>query len=555
MSEQSAPSQSRRTAYRALIIVGAALLLRLVYIVSIRGTGCLAINLDPISDMETFHRWALSIVSGDWLGTGDFHPFHPWQAAIAAREQWNHWYGHVFHQEPFYPYLIAAVYLVAPRDPFSMIVVQLALGSAGCGFVYLAARRIAPEGAAIIAGALAALYGPFMYYESLLLRDSFLIPLDAAILWAVVEARASQATRARVWWAVSGLLIGIACVTKSSILPFLLLLCLMILLGRGRECGWRALLLCAGFAAAVAPVMVRNVVVGAPIAQLTTRGPIEFINGNNPWHPGIGWFDGDDRRVSDYAQRIMMNADGRLLPTIVAVLSSWSNDPAGFLDLQAKKAGYFLAPYEMPNNASYAYFREHSAQLRYGALSFFWISPLALAGLIASWKRRGLFMPVYLLLGSGAAVTIAFYVIARFRAPLMPPVLILAGFGVWSIAAAARSGHRAGALGLGLLVLGGLAVNRAADYPDRALVRPQDYLIAIQSLRSHQAPGAALSEAERARTLFPRIALFDRLAGLLQLQAGDLPEARKALEEALRKDPGDGEARRALESLPGRRVP
>ncbi len=99
------------------------------------------------------------------------------------------------------------------------------------------------------------------------------------------------------------------------------------------------------------------------------------------------------------------------------------------------------------------------------------------------------------------------------------------------------------------MVLGGLAINHATDYPDRALVRPEDYLIAIQACRSRGDTGRAIAEAERAREIFPGIGLFHRLAGLLQLEAGNLTQARSALEEALARDPGDDEARRALERI------
>src|SRR5262245_48647957 len=127
MRERPAPPSSpwSSPAARALAIFGAALLVRLIHVLVIRRTACLEINLDPISDMESFHRWALTIVNGDWLGRSDFHPFHPWQIAVAAKEQWARWYGHVYHQEPLYPYLVALIYRIAPREPISVILFQM----------------------------------------------------------------------------------------------------------------------------------------------------------------------------------------------------------------------------------------------------------------------------------------------------------------------------------------------------------------------------------------------------------------------------------------------
>jgi 4-amino-4-deoxy-L-arabinose transferase-like glycosyltransferase len=538
---------------RALILFGAALVFRAVYYAAISRTACLDINLDPISDMETFHRWALSIVNGDWLGTGNFHPFHPWQAAIAPVEEWDRWYGHVFHQEPLYPYLVALIYLVAPRLPASVIVAQLLMGAAGCAFVYLAARRIAPEGAAVGAGVLSVVYGPYLYYESLVLRDSFLIPLDALLLWVLLEARARAGSRrAWIWWCSGGLLGGAAFITKANILAFFILFLLWSVWearARGGVNRAHVLALVAGFLVAPAPLVTRNLVVGAPALKITTRGPIEFINGNNPWHMGIGWFDGDDERVSSYARDILSRSSGELLPTAAAVLRGWSADPAGLVKLQLLKAAYFLAPFEMPNNASYSYFRINSSLLRHAALSFFWISPLALLGLWESRRRGRRFVPVYLFLGAGAASTIAFYVIARFRAPLMPAVMVLAGTGIWSLIEDWNS-RRWGRLAAGgLMIAAVLTINTSADYTDRDLIRPQDYRIAIQGYRARGETALALREAEIARAHFAAFAWFHREAGALYLEAGRPREALAAFQDALARDPRDDELKRQVGRL------
>jgi len=558
MKPQAAPAPrlDARCLRRALGILAAALVLRVVYYLLIRRTACLDINMDPISDMETFHRWALTIVNGDWLGRGDFHPFHPWQAAVAAKEQWARWYGHVYHQEPLYPYLVALVYLVAPRVPSSMILFQLAAGAAGCAFTYLAARRLAPEGAALAAGVMSALYGPYIYYESLLLRDSWLIPLQAAMLWVVLEARARGGADGGRWWLAGGLLMGLSFITKASVLPFALLLILGTLweerrgaAAAGGVSGRGSLAMTIGFLAVFFPVAARNLAVGAPVTKITTRGPIEFINGNNPWHIGIGWFDGDDQRVSRYAHDVLARSDGRLAPTVTAVVRNWSGRYTGLIGLQLTKLGYFFAPFEMPNNASYSYFRLNSALLRRATLSFFWISPLALLGLIESFRRPEPFAPVYLFIVCGVATTIAFYVIARFRAPFMPAILIFAGLGLWSLATSARRGAWGRIAASGALAVALFAVNTAKTFPDEDLVRPQDFLISIQGYLTRGMTPEALREAERGRDLFPALADFPRAAARIHLAQGRRAEALAAYRETLARDPSDEEARRQVQWL------
>ncbi|HET6373060.1 MAG TPA: glycosyltransferase family 39 protein [Candidatus Polarisedimenticolia bacterium] len=538
---------------RAALIVLIALALRAIYLSLITRTACLDINMDPISDMEAFHRWAMTIVDGDWLGRSDFHPYHPWQIAIAPPEQWAAWYGHVFHQEPVYPYLIALLYLFAPRSPLSVIVAQMVLGSLGCAFVYLAARRLMREGAALWAGILSAIYGPTLYYESLMLRDTFMMPMSALLIWLIVEARRSGGRAARAWWFSAGLVGGLLYATKASVLPFLLLCMLWVLwCGRSGEiAGARkaAALMLAGCVLALTPVVARNIIVGAPPLLTTTRGPVEFINGNNPWHVGVGWFEGDAQSVTTYARGILTRSGGRLLPTMAAVLSDWSSRPGAFLWLQVRKMGYLLAPFEMPNNASYSYFRENSALLRRGLPWFHWISPLALLGLIVSWRRRRLFMPIYLFLAAGGAVTVAFYVIARFRAPFMPAVMMLAGLGLWSILRSARR-RRWGRLARSvLLVVAGLSLNTAFGLTDDQLVRPQDYAIAIEGYKARGMMEQALEEADRGRRRFPAFAHFHKAAGFLALELGKRTEALEALEAALARDPSDDETRRAVSRL------
>lgn len=568
---------------RAFLVLAIALVVRIVYQIQVAGTACLAINLDPISDMETFHRWALTIAGGDWLGIGDFHPFHPWQEAIASEKTWLAWYGpHVFHQDPLYPYSMALIYLLAPRVPMSVILVQHLLGVLTAVGVYLLGRRLVSELAGLAAGLTAAVYGPFLFYESLLLRDAALVPLTTAFLLCLEEARERQLPR---WWLLTGCIAGAIYLTKPNILIFLPLLVAWILLAgndrkarrsngaaapeiasgsgeprcRGRLGSVGAL--AAGFVIALAPAVARNVIVGAPPLKTTTRGAIEFINGNSPYHPGVGWFDGEDERVTAYAREILTATRLRLLPTIAAVAGTWRENMTGFVSLQLKKLAFLLAPYEMPNNESYAYFRMNVPILRWGAPTFYAISPLAALGLIVTFDRRRRLLPHYLFLIAGGAATVAFYVIGRFRIPYMPLILVFAGAGMaWLIecagpgdgerrsskdlpAAGRRFGKPIAALGLvGAL----LALNSAASYPDEDQVRPVDFIVAAEAYLSRGETARAVEEIDRGRGIFPEFAPIHADGGRVHERAGDAPGALAAYRQALAIDPSSVEAREGL---------
>jgi len=536
---------------RLLLILGLALAVRLLYGWMIADTGCLAINADPISDMETFHRWALRIVEGDWLGRVDFHPYHPWQQGIAPESTWTGWYGpRVFHQDPLYPYFVALIYRVAPRAPISVVFVQFLLGAVTAACVYLLGRRLASERAALVAGVLAALYGPFLYYESLLLRDTLLVTLSALFLLSIESARRAERFGR---WLAPGVLAGAIYLTKPNILIFLPLLAAWIVAAGEIRRRWAAAgALAAGFALLLLPVVGRNLAVGSPALKTTTRGPIEFINGNNPWHRGIGWFDGDDPRVTGYAREILSRTKGRLFPTIVEVLRTWRGRYSDLVVLQIRKLGFLLAPFEMPNNASYAYFRSNSPLLRMGLPTFYVLSPLAALGLAVSatsWRR---FLPHYLFLLAGGAATVAFYVIARFRIPYVPSLLVFAGMGVDHVAraAAARRG-RLVAASLSL-VAALLVVNSIFDYSDAELVRPQDYVVAAEAYAARGETARALSEMDRGLGVFPEFSPLHLIAARMRERAGDTEGALREFGEAARIDPGSREAAEGIGRLSGR---
>jgi 4-amino-4-deoxy-L-arabinose transferase-like glycosyltransferase len=532
----------------AAIVLALALALRILYVLLLADTGCLAINRDPVSDMETFHRWAFRIVEGDWLGREEFHPYHPWQRSIAPEQTWLDWYGRrVFHQDPLYAYTVALVYLIAPREPSSVIALQILLGALTAAGICVLAGLLAGRRAALAAGLLAALYGPLLFYESLLLRDTLLVSLTTAFL---ISMEAARQRSSRWLWALTGVLAGAVYLTKPNIAAFLPLLAGWMILGSGLRHRWRMIgALAVGFALSLSPVIARNIAVGAPVWKTTTRGAIEFINGNNPYHHGIGWFDGDDERVATYARETLHRTRARLAPTVAAVVSTWRGRIGDLVALQIKKLGYLLAPFEMPNNASYSYFRLNSPVLRIGLPTFYVVSPLAALGLLLTARQWRRLLPYYLFLLVGIAVTVAFYVIARFRIPLLPLLLVFAGAGAAGVVELTARRRWLPLAGSGLFIAAILVVNTANTYPDTDLVRPQDYLVAAGAYASRGEVDRAARELDRGREVFPGFVPLHLSAARLKEDVGDPAGALDAYEEALKLEPGSRPLQDAVRRL------
>ena len=72
----------------------------------------------------------------------------------------------------------------------------------------------------MIAGVLAVGYGPMMYYETLLLRESTLVFASVAVMYLTViaERRRNSAS----FWLATGLSLGLALLLKTTLAIFLL---------------------------------------------------------------------------------------------------------------------------------------------------------------------------------------------------------------------------------------------------------------------------------------------------------------------------------------------
>src|SRR5215212_4388068 len=181
----------RDRSHRLLLaaILALALALRLVHWWAVRDEPFFAWLA---MDSQEYDRWAREIAAGDWLGS------------------------QVFFQAPLYPYLLAALYKVFGHSLDSIYLAQIAIAVAGVWALYRAGQEMGGERVGLAAAGLAAFYGPFIFHDVHLLKESLAVSVTCFLLWALATRR---------HWLVAGLLLGVIALLRENALllvPFLL---------------------------------------------------------------------------------------------------------------------------------------------------------------------------------------------------------------------------------------------------------------------------------------------------------------------------------------------
>ncbi|MEA2600889.1 MAG: hypothetical protein QOF89_1881 [Acidobacteriota bacterium] len=539
---------SRRTVLALGAILALALALRLAHWWAVRDQPFFAWL---VMDSQEYDRWAREIGAGDWLGS------------------------QVFFQAPLYPYLLAILYALCGRSLDAVYLVQIGLAVAGCYALYRAGREIGGEGAGLGAALLAAVYGPFLFYDAQLLKESPAVAVTCFLLWALAAARGHPGAGR---WLAAGALLGVLALLRENALllvPFLLPLAWS---------GWRAFLrrsgaLLGGLVLALLPVALRNGVVGGDFLPTTSQGGVNFYIGNNPQADGTYQPIVPGKQIPALERRepvrIAEQATGRRLsPGEVSrywlgrALAWARQEPGAFLRLQIHKLGMFWSWYEWPDAVDYYYVKTLSPVLRLPLLEFGGAVLLALAGLVLARRRLGPFAPALLFILGWMLSTVLFFLFSRYRLPVVPALLILGGVTLTALAEAWRTGSRRRAAGLAGIALTALLLPRAVGFEPRMdlvhynlgrlydeqgrseearehykaafILNPKDFLASL-NLGNHAARrgdwATALRFYQRAAALEPRSDDAESNQGGVYLSMGDLGQAEAHLGRALALNP------------------
>lgn len=435
--------------------------------------------------------------------------------ALARRILEGRFHGEdVYSMNVLYPYFLAAVYAVTRGGVLAALAVQAVLDALTCVLVFRLGLRLFDRRVAVVAGLLAAFYGPMVFYSGALLTPTLITFLVVAGLWILDRHRVRP--RARTAF-LGGLVLGLGALGRGNVLLFLVLAPIYFLIvvpERRRALGhWAAL--AAGFLLLAGGVTVRNALVEGRFVPVAANYAAFYI-GHNPEATGLyhmpSFTPGASYEEEVWGTRAALSDSlGRNLT--LAETSSYLfgrgvhyalGHPGREAVLSLRKLWYFWNNTESPTNLNLYFARDFSAVLRFLVLGFGLVAPLGLLGIWIArgrWKRHA---ALHLMLLVQVLTAILFFVSAEYRLPAVPILMLFAAGAVVGIATgtAWRSWREAGVFALAAVVLA-------------AACNLRDPLLRAQSWK--------------------RVDYLN--FGRLYLDGGNLPRARDMLERSLAIDP------------------
>ena len=433
----------RRSIQIGLAIYALALVLRFAVLTEIRNHPTIA-QCDVL-DMRGNHEFALAILEGLPPTT--------------------------YYKAPFYTYFMAGIYAITGPDPFYVRGAQIVLVSFVPVLAFLIGRFFFGQLVGAISGVLTAVFWTFLYFSVELLDTELaclMYLLLAYLLLVLDDGRLLK-------WLVCGALLGLGAITRPNILAFAPVLAIIVLIVGWRRglrqsdrhprrflaSVFRVIALTVGCCAVIAPVTLRNRIVGGEWVLIGAYGGMNFYVANSPDSDSKDGpllvdegnfakpttFDMDEpwgRCCLNYylAFRVAETHLGRtpkpgeFCGVLGRMALDFLRDNPGWLARHAvRRLCWLFNTHEFHSNRDFYHFRHQSTVLLLASgLQFGMIFPLALVGLVMALSRSQLrsgAMAYYVgMLASLAFPAVLFIINARFRLPMVHLLMPFAAYGL-----------------------------------------------------------------------------------------------------------------------------
>jgi hypothetical protein len=540
-----------------------------------------ALLLPTRGDMHFYDDWAQRILRGEVTNHFAFYglPLYAYLLALVYR---------IFGYNPFVPGLLQA----GVDAGIAVLIYRLALQTLSTvGTVTLTSTsgcwRLATQNQARIVGAVAALgwafFVPAQAYAVILMPTVWFVFMFWWVVWRIV--RSNRAPGGKECFFL-GLVIGVTAMGVATIFVLVPLILAALLLKSkvdsrfGRIFAVRTALLLAGLGLGTSPCWIHNYFVARDPVFLSAHSGINFWIGNNPTANGYPRFPpglraGQAAMLQDSITQAETAAGHGLKRAEVSAY--WSAKAKNYvashfgdwLKLLARKLRNFWSAFQYDDLSIITALREQGVILP--GIYFGIVAAMAIPGILLAWwlAPQSRWITAAILLSMSALLTV--FVTERYRLVAVPGLLIFIAFGLsilWD--ACANNQIRLAAIYLALLFASTIFVAWPQRTPslwaldaynsgwqalesnnlllaEKKLAVAYAYVpensetvFALGNLRLAQDnPEAAKSFYRAALQIDPRHKGALNNLGVIMLQAGRFPEARRFFEEALTQAPRD----------------
>src|SRR5262245_49274467 len=186
---------------------------------------------------------------------------------------------------PLYPYFLAGVYGVSGGSHVAVFVVQAVLDAASCAMIAWLGWTFFGRATAVLAGFLAALYGPLVFYCGALLTPTLVLFLVVCGLVLLARWRQSRSSRLCFW---AGVFLGLAALGRgsSALLVVMSLGCFRLETGSWRRVARPWGLVAIGAGLVIGTMVMRDRVVEGHVVPVSANVAAFYV-GHNPDATGL----------------------------------------------------------------------------------------------------------------------------------------------------------------------------------------------------------------------------------------------------------------------------
>ena len=300
-----------------------------------------------------------------------------------------------------------------------------------CILVYLLGRRLVSEAVGLVAAALTAVYGYFIYYNVALMTETFFIVFVLYALYLSLEIKEKPNI---VRWVLLGLTLGLAALLRQTVLLFapFLLLWLFRELRKERIQWWVFALPVIIIVSLILPWSLRNYLVFDRFLLLNSNAGYALYASNNPelatdWRNEIVVVPVPPELAGRNEAEIDQALTRRAIDIIIA-------DPIRYLWLSLDKSLEYFKFWPSGESSRISNLNR--------VFSFGLYLPFMLGGLYLSLSRWRSFLPLYLFIVIHTGIHLLTWPSIRYRLPVDAVLMVFAGLALFELVSGIRAWSR-----------------------------------------------------------------------------------------------------------------